>query len=121
MSATSKPQIYREMIDALVDMCHTGQGRIRADRVRKGVWNANARADFIEDQHAVNLLLLRLTPNERELLATLLSGAAEQGVCEALKVLENFQVDPFVEGYEGSPFHDFIGRLGGWEWPKDAG
>jgi hypothetical protein len=42
------------------------------------------------------------------------------GVFETLKALEEFQIAPFVDGYEGSPYHDFIGRLDGWEWPTDS-
>jgi hypothetical protein len=25
---------------------------------------------------------------------------------------------PFDKAYEGTPFHDFVGRLDDWEWPK---
>lgn len=30
-------------------------------------------------------------------------------------------VEPFVGGYEGSPFHDFVGRVDpevSWSWPE---
>ena len=40
------------------------------------------------------------------------------GVHDALRVLHDEHVPPFEDGYEGTPFHDFIGRLNGWEWPK---
>jgi hypothetical protein len=40
------------------------------------------------------------------------------GVFETLKALEAFDIAPFREGYEGSPYHDFIGRLADWEWPE---
>jgi len=40
------------------------------------------------------------------------------GTAEALKVLEQFEIEPFQDGYEGSPFNDFIGRLSDWEWPE---
>ena len=56
MSEPSKPQKYREMIDELVHVCRHGQGQIGARRVRAGLWNANARSDYLEEQHAVNLL-----------------------------------------------------------------
>jgi hypothetical protein len=32
-------------------------------------------------------------------------------VFESLKVLERYGVSPFEDGYEGSPFNDFVGRL----------
>ena len=40
------------------------------------------------------------------------------GVFETLKVLEQYQIEPFKDGYEGSPFNDFIGRLADWNWPE---
>jgi len=49
----------------------------------------------------------------------MLKQEVELGVFETLKVLEQFQVEPFKDGYEGSPFHDFIGRLGNWQWPEN--
>ncbi len=39
------------------------------------------------------------------------------GVHETLVALYEAQIPPFEDGYEGSPFHDFMGRLGGWDWP----
>jgi len=51
-------------------------------------------------------------------MARLLVKEVECGVFETLKVLEEFKITPFVSGYEGSPFNDFIGRLEGWEWPE---
>jgi hypothetical protein len=68
----------------------------------------------------MNLLLAKLGASERETLATFLAQEFEGGVFEALKALEKFQIPPFEGGYEGSPFHDFIGRLSGeWEWPEE--
>jgi hypothetical protein len=113
-----KPQIYRELIDALVQMCKDGQGQIGARRVREGVWNQNATQDFIPDQHQINLLLRRMSPADREILVAMLSHAVVTGVFETLKALEQFQIEPFKDGYEGSPYNDFIGRLDDWEWPK---
>src|SRR5262249_13408893 len=118
MSNISKPPIYRELIDELVRVCHEGQGQIGAERARAGVWNLNATPDFIPDQYAINLLLKRLSASERETLAQMLAHEVEIGVFETLKVLESFQIAPFEEGYEGSPYHDFIGRLSDWEWPE---
>lgn len=113
-----KPQIYRDMIDDLVRMCKEGQGQIGSNRVRVGVWNANATATFIPEQHAINLLLSRLSQADRDLIADLLSDTVSQGVFETLKVLEQFEIPPFEDGYEGSPFNDFLGRMDDWEWPE---
>lgn len=40
------------------------------------------------------------------------------GVHTALVALHESAIPPFEEGYEGTPFHDFIGRLNGWTWPE---
>jgi len=55
---------------------------------------------------------------DREILANMLASQVVTGVFETLKALEQFQVSPFEDGYEGSPFNDFIGRLDDWEWPE---
>jgi hypothetical protein len=117
MSRPHKTQAYREMIDELVRVCKDGQGQIGARRVRAGVWNANATPDFIPDQHAINLLLKRLSAEDREVIAGMLAHEVVTGVFESLKVLEKFEIEPFKDGYEGSPYNDFIGRLDDWSWP----
>src|SRR4051812_28773820 len=109
MNEPHKSKIYREMIDELVQMCKEGQGQIGARRAREGIWNRNASTDFIPEQHEINLLLKRLSPADREILAGMLSHAVVTGVFETLKVLEQFEIEPFKEGYEGSPFNDFVG------------
>ncbi len=119
MSGPQKPQLYREVIDELVQVCRHGQGQIGARRAREGLWNQNATQDFIPEQHQINLLLKRMTAADREILAGMLAHAVVTGVFETIKVLEQFQVEPFKDGYEGSPFNDFIGRLADWEWPQD--
>jgi hypothetical protein len=119
MTDPTKPKLYRDFIDEVVNMCHEGQGQIRATRVRAGVWNSNASARKFPEQHRINLLLARLAQEDRETIATMLSGAVEQGVFETLKALENFEIAPFQDGYEGSPYNDFIGRLSNeWDWPE---
>ena len=115
---SSKPKVYREIIDELVDVCHHGQGQIGSNRARAGLWNQNATPNYLPDQHRINALLHRLAPPERETLAQMLAEAFEGGVFETLKALESFEIAPFVGGYEGSPFHDFIGRLADWDWPE---
>lgn len=115
---TFKPQIYRDFIDHLVDVCHNGQGQIGARRVRAGVWNKFATAECMPDQHEVNLLLARMPDADRQILAGLMAKEVELGVFETLKALEQFEIPPFETGYEGSPFNDFIGRLGDWVWSR---
>ena len=118
MTEAVKPQIYRDVIDHLVDVCRNGQGQIGAHRMREGCWNENATADFLPDQHKVNHLLARLPAADRDILARLLADEVRLGVFETLKTLEQFEIAPFESGYEGSSFNDFIGRLDGWKWPE---
>jgi hypothetical protein len=118
MSEQRKPRIFRELIDELVQVCKSGQGQIGARRAREGVWNQNATRDFIPDQYEINLLLERMSAHDREVLAGMLAQEVVTGVFETLKVLEQFQIEPFKDGYEGSPFNDFIGRLDDWDWPE---
>jgi hypothetical protein len=42
------------------------------------------------------------------------------GVHSALVALHEAQLAPFDKAYEGTPFHDFIGRLDDWQWPKKS-
>jgi hypothetical protein len=118
MEKQIKPHIYRQVIDDLVEMCHNGQGQIGSVRVREGLWNINANKEFFPDQYEINLFLARMTVSDREILARMLASAVETGVFETLKVLEQYEIKPFEDGYEGSPYNDFIGRLDDWEWPE---
>jgi len=59
-----------------------------------------------------------MSPTDREILARMLTQQVVTGVFESLKVLERFKIEPFKQGYEGSPFNDFIGRLADWDWPE---
>src|SRR5262245_58087412 len=113
-----KPQVYRDVIDQLVRVCRNGQGQVGADRVRAGVWHKYATAEHLTDQHEINLLLARLSPADRGILAKILVEEVELGVFETLKAAEQLDTAPFESGYEGSAFNDFVGRLGGWAWPK---
>src|SRR5689334_3016626 len=106
MSTPQKPQNYRTMIDELVRMCKDGQGQIGSRLAREGVWNKNARHDFIPEQHEINLLLKRLSPADRNIIANMLAESVVTGVFETLKVLEQFEIEPFNDGYEGSPYND---------------
>jgi hypothetical protein len=116
-----KPQKYRDFIDHMVEVCRHGQGSIGPARARSGIWNRNATPDELVDQYAINQLLADLNDDQRGIIAGMLADAFQGGVFETLKALEEFEVEPFVEGYEGSPYHDFVGRvvLDQWEWPLD--
>lgn len=112
---------YRQIIDELVSECLEGQGQIGPIRARAGVWNANAgpSTEGLEDQARMNDLLHRLRPADREVLAVMLAQAFVGGVHKALVTLHEHEVPPFEDGYEGTPFHDFVGRLDGWGWPGE--
>jgi hypothetical protein len=113
-------QEYRALLDTLVEACRSGQGQIGPSRVRAGVWNANTTAEEDPEQHYVNLLLERTSKVDREILAGLLQQAFEAGVHETLAALHEAQMVPFDRAYEGTPFHDFVGRLHGWQWPTSS-
>lgn len=111
--------LYRQMIDAMVVSCAQGQGQVSAERVRVGVWNANAHeiADVDPSQPAMNELLAALEPGQREALAVLFAEEFASGVFNALAVLHAARCTHFEAGYEGDPGDDFLGRLDGWTWP----
>lgn len=118
MSNTQNIDTYKRMIDSLVDVCNKGQGQVGANRVRRGVWNPNANQNFLSDQHAINELLSRMSEEDRDVIARMLTHQVEVGVFETLKVLEQNNIAPFQEAFEGSPYHDFMGRLTDWQWPS---
>jgi hypothetical protein len=95
--------------------------KIAANRVRAGIWSRDAEADPTDmpDQHAANVLLARLDRGEREVLAVMLAQAFVGGIHETLVVMHEAEVPPFDQGYEGTPFHDFVGRLDDWPWPDE--
>lgn len=111
---------YRALIDELVSECREGQGTVYPGRVRRGVWHehADAHADEMPEEHRMNRLLTRLSSDEREVVARMLELAYEGAVHDTLRVLHDREVSPFDDAYEGTPFHDFMGRLStDWEWP----
>ncbi len=110
-------QRYRDIIDRLVDDCRGGQGQIGARRARAGVWNANATTKQLPDQHEINGLLKRLSKKDRDILARMLEEAFRSGVHASLVNLHEAGLAPFDRAYEGTPYHDFVGRLGDWGWP----
>jgi hypothetical protein len=100
---------YRSIIDELVRECLEGQGTVLPLWVRRGNW---------PQEREINLMLARLSPEDRALIARMLSDAYWGAVHDALRVLNDNQVPPFDQSYEGTPYQDFVGRLSGeWAWP----
>jgi len=122
----NKPKKYRDFIDCMVDVCKNGQGQIGSERALSGLWNQNATEENAKedidwnDQYQMNLLLQKLSQAERKVIALMLEQSFRGGVFETLKYLEEFEIEPFIEGYEGSPYNDFIGRVAKepWDWPE---
>jgi hypothetical protein len=112
-------QLYRRVIDRLVHDTLQGQGRIVRDRVQHGVWNPHATPEALPEQVAINDVLARLSEGDRSVLAGVIAVAFRAGVHQALLALHEEAIPPFDLAYEGTPFHDYIGRLDGWEWPRD--
>ncbi|HVS35283.1 MAG TPA: DUF6547 family protein [Gemmataceae bacterium] len=108
-----------ETLSTSWSICATAVKDKSALDARDGVWNQNATTDYLSDQHEINVLISRMSAADREVLAKMLASEVVTGVFETLKVLEQFKVPPFEDGYEGSPFNDFIGRLDDWQWPQD--
>jgi hypothetical protein len=112
--------LYQSVIDRLVESCQVGQGQLGPRRAHSGLWNQNATShEPLGNQWRMNQLLASLTADQREVLAEMLGEAFVGGVHETLVVLNEQQVTPFDDGYEGDPHHDFVGRLDGWDWPTN--
>lgn len=111
--------LYRQIIDALVVSC-ADAGQVSAQRVRAGVWNSNAEEspDAPAEQHAMNVLLTQLSPDQRATLAALFAEEYASGIFNALEVLHAARLAGFESGYEGNPSDDFLGRMDGWAWPE---
>jgi hypothetical protein len=54
--------------------------------------------------------------DDREVLAQMLAEEFEAAVFMALRVVHEHQVPPFDDGYDRTPFNDFVGRLDDWPW-----
>jgi hypothetical protein len=109
---------YRALIDRLVDECRSGQGQIMPRRAREGVWNRNATPESEPEDDEANRLLARMSNAEREVIARMLQQEFVGGVHTTLVALHEAEMAPFDRAYEGTPFHDFVGRLDDWEWPS---
>lgn len=82
-------------------------------------WARQGRWHGLPDDSADALDVLQgLTREQREVLASMLAESFVSGVHEALVVLHDELVPPFDDPYEGTPFHDFMGRMvTDWPWP----
>ena len=112
---------YRALIDALVDECRNGGGTVPATWARRGVWNTYAldHPDEMPEEQRMNEVLARTPDEDREVLARMLIQTYEGGVHDTLRVLHDHELPPFDDGYEGAPYHDFMGRLRtDWDWPR---
>jgi hypothetical protein len=114
---TERDKLYREFIDGLVRDCQAGQGQIGKRRPIADVWNVSATPSQIPEQYPFNELLARLAPTDREVLGQVLEEQFMGGCHQALARLHESGIEPFDKAYEGTPFHDFVGRLDDWEWP----
>ena len=112
---------YRSLIDALVEECRDGQGQVLPKWVRRGVWNRNALddPDALPEEHRMNTVLAHLGDEDRAVVARMLELSYEGAIHDTLRILNDHEVPPFDDAYEGTPFNDFMGRLKtDWEWPN---
>jgi len=119
--ATTKPSLYRDVIDDLVEVCKDGQGQIGARWVRSGEWLSHLDAESSPREYATRQFVARLSASDREILARMVADSFSDGVFNTLVTLDEHQIAPFEDGYEGSACNDFIGRMAGdWDWPESA-
>lgn len=126
-------QLYREIIDRLVDSCLRGQGQLARRKVLEGVWHRYVEdlagpdtPDWMRESEealaaqmrTVNEVLAQFDQRAREVVAWLLDQQYVAGVHDTLVQLYEAEIAPFDKGY-WDPFHDFVGRLDDWEWPLD--
>jgi len=110
-------QIYRRVIDRLAHDTLHGQGQTASAAIRRGVWNPHVATETHPDV-GINELLARLSDQDRAILAEMVAESFRSGVHQTLVTLHEEAIIPFDRGYEGTPFHDYIGRVNGWEWPQ---
>jgi hypothetical protein len=113
-------ETYRAIIDELV--AHAPS--VAARRIREGAGLAPAHG-------AMNGLVGRLSPEDREVLAAFLDSERLGGIHDTLATLTWWlecggvawahEGVPMAAGYEGGLHMDLIGRVHGWEWPAKPG
>jgi len=112
-------KIYQEIIDGLVKK---SKSCVEAKWALKGQAKGNS-----EYTDKLNILLSKLTAEERETLAQFVSDAYGSGIydtlcdlewyidCKEMKISVEDEELPITE-FEGLG-NDYIGRCEGWEWP----
>lgn len=118
MHLSYRPPVYRDIIDRMVERAQGQDLGVVGQRVRNGLWNRNATPEEMPEQWAMNDLLARLSSEDREVLLGMLINEYVGGMHDTLAILHDAEVPPFEDAYEGTPYHDFVGRLAGWEWPS---
>jgi len=111
--------IYKTFIEGLVEQ-RTGV---------LGQWIRTKGWPDLPENRELNELLLRLTPNEKELIARIAQQARDGGIHDALvflnervnlkglRITEN-GVEMAVEPYGTELFWDWVARCAGQEWPE---
>ena len=85
------------------------------------MWNAYAldHPDELPAEQRLNEVLGRLPAQDRAAIGHMLAKSYEGGVHDTLRVLHDHEVPPFDDAYQGTPYHDFMGRLEtDWSWPS---
>ena len=103
----SQRAAYRAIIDDLVTECLSGQGQVVRHHVQ-----------FPPHPDPAGDALADLDDSTRAAVVKAVADAFVAGVHTALVALDARQVSPFDQAYEGTAFHDFMGRLDGWDWPE---
>jgi len=111
----SEDHLYRRLVDLFVELFSEERGS--TDRLRAGEWHATATPATDPAAHAMNVLLVSLSPSQRETLVDVLGREYRAGVSEVLVQLSHRGIKPFNAAYEGAPPDDLVRRLGGWQWP----
>ncbi|MDE5557244.1 MAG: hypothetical protein K2J32_06055 [Ruminococcus sp.] len=108
-------EIYKKLIDEFVEM---SRSCVDANRIRSR-----------ETDSEMKNILLKLSPEDRDILADYILKAYSDGIFDVLDLLEwyaccrNMKITIDDETLPTDKFegiqNDFIGRCDGWEWTKD--
>ncbi len=107
-------ELYKKLIDEFVEMSHSC---VDADRIKNR-----------ETDSKMKNILLKLTPEDREILSDYVLEAYSGGIFDVLDLLEwyaccrNMKITIDGETLPTDKFegiqNDFIGRCDGWEFPE---
>ena len=108
-------EIYKKLIDEFVEM---SRSCVDANRIRSR-----------EKDSEMKNILLKLSPEDRDILADYILRAYSDGIFDVLDLLEwyaccrNMKITIDGETLPTDKFegiqNDFIGRCDGWKWTKD--